>query len=228
MCLLILDDGSLYTCGENDSGKLGLDESQLRDTSELQKLFINERVTAVACGGNHTAVVTARGKLFTFGQGDHGQLGHGTSTLECTSPKQVASLGNVHVKFVACGESHTAIITKHGNLYTCGDGRHGKLGMREESFSNLFRLEKVKRLMVLLFKRLHVVDVIHLLLHIKHLRSLMVQTVRLKLKRICFQPQFLLPEAFRMLWTAHRVPGVGLLPHFLQEVRRGTSADKEI
>lgn len=145
MCLLILDDGSLYTCGENDSGKLGLDESQLRDTSELQKLFINERVTGVACGGNHTAVVTARGKLFTFGQGDHGQLGHGPSTLECTSPKQVTSLGNVHVKFVACGESHTAIITKHGNLYTCGDGRHGKLGMGEESFSNLFRPEKVKR-----------------------------------------------------------------------------------
>ena len=141
-----VDDGTLYMCGErNDTGKLGLDKSQLSDTSRLQKLFINEQVTAVACGGNHTAVVTASGKLFTFGQGDHGQLGHGSSLLQCPTPKQVRSLGNIHVKFVACGEAHTAVITKHGNLYTCGDGRHGKLGMGEESFSNLFKLQKVTR-----------------------------------------------------------------------------------
>lgn len=132
-------------CGENESGKLGLDDSQLRDTSQLQKLSLNERVTAVACGGNHTAAVTASGKLFTFGQGNYGQLGHGSSWLECPTPKQVTCLGNIHVKYVACGESHTAVITKHGNLYTCGDGRHGKLGMGEESFSNLFKLEKVRR-----------------------------------------------------------------------------------
>lgn len=57
----------------------------------------------------------------------------------------MTSLGNIHARYVACGESHTAVITKHGNLYTCGDGRHGKLGMGEESFSNLFKLEKVTR-----------------------------------------------------------------------------------
>ena len=136
----------MYTCGENESGKLGLDDSQLSDTSQLQKLFsINEQFITVACGGNHTVAVTRSGKLYTFGLGDKGQLGHGTSWLECQTPKQVSSLGNIHVQYVACGESHTAVITKHGNLYTCGDGRHGKLGMGEESFSNLFKLEKVTR-----------------------------------------------------------------------------------
>lgn len=132
-------------CGEIESGKLGLDDSQLGDTSQLQKLSLNEQVTAVACGGNHTAAITASGKLFMFGQGNHGQLGHGSSCSECPTPKQVTCLGNIRVKYVACGESHTAVITKHGNLYTCGDGRHGKLGMGEESFSNLFKLEKVRR-----------------------------------------------------------------------------------
>ncbi|XP_020622823.1 X-linked retinitis pigmentosa GTPase regulator-like isoform X2 [Orbicella faveolata] len=143
---VVTDDGSLYTCGENESGKLGLDDSQLSETSQLQKLFsINEQFITVACGGNHTVAVTRNGKLYTFGQGDHGQLGHGSSWLECQTPKQVSSLGNIRVQYVACGESHTAVITKHGNLYTCGDGRHGKLGMGEESFSNLFKLEKVTR-----------------------------------------------------------------------------------
>ena len=136
----------MFTCGEKESGKLGLDDSQVGDTSKLQKLFsINDVVITVACGGNHTVAVTKNGKLYTFGQGDHGQLGHGSSLLECPTPKQVTSLRNIHVRYAACGESHTAIITKHGNLYTCGDGRHGKLGMGEESFSNLFKLEKVTR-----------------------------------------------------------------------------------
>ena len=140
------DDGSLYSCGENEGGKLGLDDSQLPNTSKLQKLCdINERVVTVACGGNHTAAVTESGKLYTFGQGDHGQLGLGSSHLQSSSPKQVTSLRNIHVVGAACGESHTAIITKHGKLFTCGDGRHGKLGMGEESFSNLFRLERVTR-----------------------------------------------------------------------------------
>ncbi|XP_068757073.1 X-linked retinitis pigmentosa GTPase regulator-like [Montipora capricornis] len=139
------EDGALYTCGENESGKLGLDDSRLKDTSCLQKVLINEHVMSVACGGNHTAAITSSGKLFTFGLGDHGQLGHGSSCLECPTPKRVTCLGNIKVRQVTCGESHTAVITKHGNLYTCGDGRHGKLGMGEESFSNLFKLEKVWR-----------------------------------------------------------------------------------
>ncbi|XP_015760030.1 PREDICTED: X-linked retinitis pigmentosa GTPase regulator-like isoform X1 [Acropora digitifera] len=142
---VVSEDGSLFTCGENESGKLGLDDSKLGDTSHLQKVNINEHVISVACGGNHTAAVTTCGKLFTFGQGDHGQLGHGSLCLECDSPKQVARLETIRVKHVTCGESHTAVITKHGNLYTCGDGRHGKLGMGEESFSNLFKFEKVAR-----------------------------------------------------------------------------------
>ena len=45
-------------------------------------------------------------------------------------------------------------MTKTGELFTCGDGRHGKLGMSDESFSNLFKPEKVTR-----FKGFHVVHV---------------------------------------------------------------------
>ena len=33
-----------------------------------------------------------------------------------------------------------------GELFTFGDGRHGKLGQGDESFSNLFKPAKVQRL----------------------------------------------------------------------------------
>ena len=140
------ENGSLFTCGEKDAGKLGLDDSQLDDTSQLQKInSIKDKVTAVACGGNHTAAVTDKGHLYMFGNGENGQLGLGSMTMETSDPTRVTTLGNVKVKDVSCGESFTAAITKHGHLYTCGDGRHGKLGMGDENFSNIFKLEKVLR-----------------------------------------------------------------------------------
>ena len=106
---------------------------------------LNEPVVSVACGGNHTAVLTKRGSLFTFGSGMHGQLGHGPSFQDVSLPKLVSTLQGKFLTTVSCGESHTAVLTKNGEMYTFGDGRHGKLGMGDESFSNLFQPTKVMR-----------------------------------------------------------------------------------
>jgi len=45
-------------------------------------------VIHLACGDEHSAVVTENGKLYTFGSNDWGQLGHG-STVQFPSPKLV-------------------------------------------------------------------------------------------------------------------------------------------
>lgn len=60
------ESGDLYTFGESEGGKLGLGEDP-DDTATPQKVEIPEHVTAVACGGAHTVVLTSkfclRGKL---------------------------------------------------------------------------------------------------------------------------------------------------------------------
>lgn len=143
---LLSDDGSLYTCGEQEGGKLGLEKSQLDDTSQLQKVeSIKEKVIAVSCGAEFTVAVTQNGHVYSFGQGNQGQLGLGSALTECELPEKVAAFDKVKAKSVECGESFTAVITKHGNLYTFGDGRHGKLGLGDECFSNLFKPQKVSR-----------------------------------------------------------------------------------
>ena len=147
--------GKLYTFGDNEAGKLGLEDNQCGDTEEPQEVkTLNEPVVFVACGGNHTAVVTKRASLFTFGSGMHGQLGHGPSFQELGLPKLVSTLQGKFVSSVSCGESHTAVVTRNGEMYTFGDGRHGKLGMGDESFSNLFQPTRVTR-----FKRFNVEQV---------------------------------------------------------------------
>ena len=39
--------------------------------------FGGEKVVLVAARGNHTVAVTAEGRLFTWGNGEYGRLGHG-------------------------------------------------------------------------------------------------------------------------------------------------------
>ncbi|XP_035767718.1 retinitis pigmentosa GTPase regulator b isoform X5 [Neolamprologus brichardi] len=136
---LVTVDGALYTFGERDSGKLGLGTHQLpgHRVPQLVK-SIKEPVRQVACGGGHT-VALAEGSVYTFGLGQFGQLGHGTFIFESRVPRLVEHFKKGRACQVACGENHTAVITEDGLLYTFGDGRHGKLGLGEENFTNQFK-----------------------------------------------------------------------------------------
>ncbi|XP_053792194.1 X-linked retinitis pigmentosa GTPase regulator [Vidua chalybeata] len=134
----ITGDGELYTFGEPVNGKLGLFPEQLKNNRVPQPVLgIMEKVHKVACGGEHTVVLTET-DVYTFGLGQYGQLGHGTFVFESSVPKPVKRLKRHKICNIACGENHTAVIAENGLMFTFGDGRHGKLGFGEESFTNLF------------------------------------------------------------------------------------------
>ncbi|KAL5998692.1 hypothetical protein ACLOJK_009637 [Asimina triloba] len=95
------------------------------------------QVLSIACGSWHSALTTTNGKLFTFGDGAFGVLGHG-DRQSITYPKEVESLSGLRTVKVACGLWHTAAIVEvmgqqGGNmssrkLFTWGDGDKNRLG----------------------------------------------------------------------------------------------------
>ncbi|XP_075395105.1 X-linked retinitis pigmentosa GTPase regulator isoform X2 [Tenrec ecaudatus] len=134
----ITTEGKLYTFGEPESGKLGLSREQLVNHRTPQLVSdISEKVIQVACGGEHTVVLTEKA-VYTFGLGQFGQLGLGTFIFEATNPTPLELMKDQKICEISCGENHTALITNIGHLYTFGDGRHGKLGLGEENFANHF------------------------------------------------------------------------------------------
>ncbi|KAK6920855.1 Regulator of chromosome condensation, RCC1, partial [Dillenia turbinata] len=83
----------------------------------------------IACGSCHAVFVTRQGKIFSWGGGSGGKLGHGFEA-DVSSPKFISAPTASYIELVACGEYHTCAVTVSGNLYTWGDGNHsfGLLG----------------------------------------------------------------------------------------------------
>ncbi|XP_029785299.1 X-linked retinitis pigmentosa GTPase regulator isoform X1 [Suricata suricatta] len=134
----VTTEGKLYTFGEPESGKLGLPNQLLCNHRMPQPVpGIPEKVVQVACGGGHTVVLTEKA-VYTFGLGQFGQLGLGTFLFETSVPTVIEHIKDQKIRSVSCGENQTALITDIGLMYTCGDGRHGKLGLGPENFTNQF------------------------------------------------------------------------------------------
>jgi RCC1 and BTB domain-containing protein len=108
-------------------GRLGHGGERNCHTPRLVETMIGKKARQVSCGGFHTAVVTEDGHLYTFGGGEHGQLGH-NDRVNKLKPTIVEALEGVFVSQITCGWSHSVALTSNGKVYTWGNGDHGKLG----------------------------------------------------------------------------------------------------
>lgn len=73
--------------------------------------------------------MTSSGEVYTWGRGNYGRLGHGTSE-DHNVPTIVVGLKGHHVVDIACGsgDAQTLALTDSGLVFSWGDGDYGKLG----------------------------------------------------------------------------------------------------
>ena len=99
-----------------------------------------KKVAVHSCG-RHSLAITIDGKIFSWGEGDDGRLGHG-NRLNLDTPKQIDFFHNKKVFEISCGTSHSAAITSNGELYTWGLGDFGRLGHGDDITQLLPKLVK--------------------------------------------------------------------------------------
>ncbi|VVD02572.1 unnamed protein product [Leptidea sinapis] len=155
-CLALSSDGDVYSWGEGEDGKLGHGNRVSYDRPKLITALSGLMVVAIACGGAHSACLTARGRIYTWGKGRYGRLGHGDSEDQLVPkmgdyhrlghgsyehvrrPMRVTGMqgktivsiatGYVIIRFVYAGSLHCVACTDTGEVYTWGDNDEGQLG----------------------------------------------------------------------------------------------------
>jgi alpha-tubulin suppressor-like RCC1 family protein len=141
--------GNLYTFGSPEYGQLGhntdgkyfVTNTKLGFACETRPrrvmVFIDKsrdgpvnaltdvEVTDVACGQNHVVVLDKKGRVFTWGFGGYGRLGHDENKDELV-PRLVKFFDgpNRGAVNIAAGSTFTLAVNKLGMLYLWGQNKH--------------------------------------------------------------------------------------------------------
>ncbi|RKP11185.1 regulator of chromosome condensation 1/beta-lactamase-inhibitor protein II [Thamnocephalis sphaerospora] len=136
----------LFAFGSNGNGQLGVGHRD--DCHRPQRCRFDEQAGSTSAlprqvvgGGNHTLLVADDGQLFVTGANDAGQLG--TSRI----PEETAVDGGkdtcrvvftpahwslpAAVTSVACGWTHSLVLTENGIVWSLGANGHGQCGRKD-------------------------------------------------------------------------------------------------
>ncbi|GMH99708.1 hypothetical protein TrLO_g1754 [Triparma laevis f. longispina] len=131
----LTDTGEMFTWGWSDCGQLGHgSHQQEREYRPLETLMLQSDqiddvvidraisnklcVKVVSCGEDHTLALADTGKVFSWGSGRKGQLGHG-DFKNTAFPRCIQGLKWITTA-IECGSNHSVAIGHNGALYMWG------------------------------------------------------------------------------------------------------------
>lgn len=124
------NDGNLYSWGRNANGQLG--NGTTTDSQTPAAITLPSGVTPVklSSGAYFNSFLGSDGNIYSFGQGNNGQIGNGTTSpgnvptpTMANKPSSVTSW-----KAYACGASFELAIGNNDSLYAWGYGGTGEMG----------------------------------------------------------------------------------------------------
>ena len=121
--LIVLTDGTVWGCGENDDGELT--DSVPRNTSTPHQLGGLSNINQVASGGGHGLALDNTGAIFSWGLNQCGELGVGSTALQISTVQRVPLSNAVQI---AAGQDDSMALLADGTVWAWGDNRYGQLG----------------------------------------------------------------------------------------------------
>jgi inhibitor of Bruton tyrosine kinase len=116
--------GDVFTWGSGANYQLGTGSTENHELPIRLDTMQSESVVALAAAKFHSCVVTQDGKLFTWGWGRGGRLGHAgfdgdaqQKIMAQIHPRQVASLARYRITAVAAAKHHTVACSAEGDVY---------------------------------------------------------------------------------------------------------------
>ena len=137
--LLTTDSGVTLAFGDNYEGQLGTGNRTSHTTPIPIPALDGRYITRLSAAFAHSAAISGRGELFTWGNGELGQLGvnqkdtgiHRWDNTTHTAPTVIKQLAGQRVVKVVTGDDFTIALTETGQLFACGDAHRGTVGLEQ-------------------------------------------------------------------------------------------------
>eukprot|EP00474_Spongospora_subterranea_P005021 CRZ05479.1 hypothetical protein [Spongospora subterranea] len=123
--MAVTSEGCLYTWGAGYEGNRPVCGHGCNDKELLPRkveALASKIIIHIASGWDHSMAITNEGRLYTWGSGNAGMLGHG-NVSPVSVPTQVGGpLQSEKCIWVDGGQDHTVAVTARGQLFTFGSG----------------------------------------------------------------------------------------------------------
>lgn len=132
---ILLEDGSIYTWGQNSEKVWGL-SNNIYTMKPIKITYfenIGEKVIDIIDTNENIVCLTESGNVYVSGNNTYGQLGIGT-TEEVTGP-QKAKISNV--KQIIAGRTHIIVVKDDNSIWAWGNGSFGQLGTEKTENSSI-------------------------------------------------------------------------------------------
>ena len=93
----------------------------------------------LAGGGYHSLAVDSHGRVWSWGENAHGQLGRGDK-INSPLPAEARIPEGVQFLRVAAGEDHSLALDREGRVWACGRDTHGELGGKGSEIQNMLQV----------------------------------------------------------------------------------------
>jgi alpha-tubulin suppressor-like RCC1 family protein len=128
---ILFEDNSIYTCGHNTNGQLGLGDSGDNTNRNIFTKVTNlpsGTIKQVVCGYNISFILLEDNSIYATGYNSYGQLGLGDKTTRTTFT-QVTNLPSGNIKQLVSGWHQSFILLEDDRLYGAGSNQYGQLGL---------------------------------------------------------------------------------------------------
>lgn len=129
---------TLYSFGNGTRGVLG---HPIINNTDLQNKYIettpkiienlnniDDEIIQIACGNYHSACLTEKGDVYTWGTNRNGILGNTNIDIDniCETPQKLNNgyFTDKKIKQISLGSFHTALLTEDGELFTFGSSSY--------------------------------------------------------------------------------------------------------
>jgi alpha-tubulin suppressor-like RCC1 family protein len=119
-------DGAVYSCGQNEDGRLGHDgtDDRFQLTRVASGSIAGRRVTAVSCGTEFTLCISDDGQLHGTGSNGVGQLGLGDEVQRVSSFTPIPLPGGKRALQVSAGDRHALVLCEDHSVVAFGDNTY--------------------------------------------------------------------------------------------------------